>query len=604
MCKLILSLFLLVLSNTLVYSQTQHLISASEYRNIINLDIGPEYLWLATNSGIIRLDPDTDEKKFYPGGARIVSRAEDGTIYWAAGNGFGRIAGNRLEGLEAFPEKVLCIAHDQAGAVWIGTEKSLVKWTTQNGIELNFRPADGIWREVRHIVPIGNRIWVQNGPQLSYVQDDQLYVWEGEMGGITGIRDMTKDSWGRLWVATGLIGPNEDGLHSALMKLHPNGTKLERVYHPERVHIKTIDFDCSNQGIATSTYQQDIFRFDEQHVIAMSKEGMPADQAGFINARYDSFRNKIWTWTLLQRDHAQGNIAYPVRLYEKSEVDQDWSFRANNLSILGVGYYDSAPDFLIADEEGMYFGERNRLFGELYYFKDGHTKRMGLPAGTFHGGQVDEQNQLWFTLETDAGARLLFQSTRDTVRQVFIDQGSDRLFQWPEGSPNFVIQGDSIFYWRHQLGYSPIYRLDRSRLPKLVLQLVDTLRVDPLRPFNSLGELLVLDNGQKWASAGSQLYFFDGIDWAGPVQAPIVSINVLYDKGAGNLLIGGAGLANTSTTDWPNIEKIRSYVIFPNGDSILNDVLALKIYQKENGELIYFGGSGVFHLDSTLKNSY
>ncbi|MEL6841972.1 MAG: hypothetical protein AAFP02_02065 [Bacteroidota bacterium] len=603
MKKILFWLILLFGSSTLVYSQalTEHLIRASEYGIIHDLAIGPDYLWLGTNSGIIRLDPDTDEKKYFPlYNVQVLSRAKDGTIYWAANRKFGWIKADSLQMLEVFSEEAKSIAQDQEGAIWIGLENKLVKWTPQTGVALRFGEEDGIQREVRHMVSIGNRLWIHHGSQLSYVEDDLLRVWQGDMLGITNILDMAQDSWGRLWVATGLIGPNAEGLHSALMKLNPNSNTWERVYHPERVHIKTIDFDCSNLGIATSTYQAQIFRFDEQNVTAISKEGMPAEQAEFINARYDSFRSKIWTWTKLQRDHGQGNIAYPARLYEKAESDQAWRYRSNDLGIFGVGYYDPKPDLVIADSAGMYFANRNRFFGELYYFKDGRTTRMGLPTGTFYGGQVDEQNQLWFTLETDAGERLLFQSSGDTVRQVFINQGSDRLFQWPKGSPDFVMQGDSLFYWQHKLGDSPIYQLDRSRLPKMVLQLVDTLRVDPLRPFNSLGELLILDNGQKWASAGAQLYFFDGIDWAGPVQTPIAPINVLYDKGDGNLLIGGVGLANTSTTDWSNIEKVRSYVIFPNGDTILRDVYATKIYQQENDELVYAGGIGVAYLDSSL----
>ena len=138
------------------------------------------------------------------------SEDDTGVIWFLAANKkLGRFVAGHFEILDSPPglggKTIQCLARDETGGIWIGTDRELARW--EHGVFTNCNPAGIAGKiSVRRIKPVsGGRVWFEGDGKLICYEQGQwsapVAKWDGNQLPWSQVRIVRADNHGGLWLS-------------------------------------------------------------------------------------------------------------------------------------------------------------------------------------------------------------------------------------------------------------------------------------------------------------------------------------------------------------------------------------------------------------------
>lgn len=518
----------------------------------------PEYVWVATNAGLVQMNPLTYEKNVFTkenglSGDEVRDLLYDsqGRLWAATDEGLSLWDGNEWL-TQPIPRKFnkrecSSLTEDEQGIIWIGMNAQIAlydgnTYTAFNHIKIQSQ----VWNLFAH----DGAVWMTlvNG-DLWRLKDDILQLQLPFVD--THIRDLATDADGNLIVA---CQPYNNTRTTSLMKF--DGKEWSPVSLPfvnPEASATAIESGCRDR-LLIGTYGEGIVEYTRENVQRKTLSGL--DSAYYPTAiHHDPYRNTMWigTTSIWPQSYPEPKTDfYPVGLYElKSESS---TAQYHYLSQNGFVEFTSVKA-LIPDEDGGMWIAR---FQQVFKYKNGDWKRWDFTNGIWEM-RKDSQGRIWVSTAGGAG---LYMIDEQGVHEVWVrtSVGLKGLDFGLYGGLD--IQGDSAIYLGARVMDLSKYRIEEIQGNRVIV------REEPQAILTSNENLLdyvrkikVTQNGKVWLKADSdKLYHFDGNTWQGPVSSGLGSVRDIIEANDKIWFIGyifdgrPGGISFTSDQDWSNIQ--------------------------------------------------
>lgn len=509
-----------------------------------------DYLWIATNAGLIRMDAELYDKTYFD--------SENG------------LAGDEIHD----------ILFDTEGKLWAATDAGLSVWENNQWRNLVVPEKYGSSTIYSMTLDWNGRIWAGMIDQLILIENDQLEVYEND--GLDGrvdklfahdgalwmslegnlwklkdglmqkeipfrenqLNDISIDKNGRLLVAS---YPYEDASASSLMRL--NGNEWEAVLFSaissDEV-MQSLENSC-RENLWVGSFSGNIYEIAPDGRRSVSIAGL--DSAHYPTViHHDRFRNKMWIASTAVRPWG-GPDFYPLGLYEIENQTATYHSIARN----GLPDINTIID-LFPDPDGSMWVIMHK---HIMHYDKGSWQRWDLEK-SISASTRDQQGRIWMGMQ---GTPYLQIFDQGKIKEAKVEVNGELQNIPPTTIRKISFSNDSSFYFSTSRSMIISAQLEEIQEESLVISL-DTINSFPipLERDNLIRNLYVSSDDNLWIVYGdNQVYRYDGTQWTGPAN---ISLGAIYDisdsegkiwfsGGERGLFPGGIGF--TDDANWPNI---------------------------------------------------
>ncbi|MEM8892528.1 MAG: hypothetical protein AAGD28_31395, partial [Bacteroidota bacterium] len=349
-----------------------------------------DYLWIATNAGLVRMDAELYDKTYFDSenglaGDEVLDILFDteGKLWAATDAGLNVWENNQWRNL-AVPEKfgsstVYALTLDWKGRIWAGMIDQLL--LIENG-QLEVYENDGLDGRVDKLFAHDGALWMSLEGRLWKLKDGlmqkEIPFRENQ------VSDISIDKNGRLLVAS---YPYEDASASSLMRL--NGDKWEAVL------FSALNSDEVMQSLENSCRENLWVGSFSGNMYEIAPDGRRSvNIAGLDSAHYptvihhDQFRNKMWIGSSAVRPWG-GPDFYPLGLYEIESQTASY----HSISRNGLPDINTIID-LFPDSDGSMWVMMNK---HIMHYDKGSWQRWDLKKSISATTQ-DQEDRIWMGL--------------------------------------------------------------------------------------------------------------------------------------------------------------------------------------------------------------
>lgn len=527
--------------------------SLSQINDILS---DPQFVWIATNTGVVRMDAQTYQKTYFNtenglSGDKVFDLLRDskGRIWAATEGGLSLWKENRWES-QAIADNInersaYSLTEDWKGRVWIGMTGQIAIYEE---VSYSFFKYVYLDAPIKKLLAHNGSVWIvldrgfwrlKEGimePQAPFLDSD--------------ITDIDVDVAGNVLVS---CRPSSNSSISSLMKFEGEEWKPAELPLAYQEHIMySLESGCRDKFLV-GNLEAEIFEVSPQTFTQLTIVGL--DSAYRPTSIYhDPYRNTIWmgtssAWSL------EGNEFYPAGLYEikSSNIPARYHKLARNGLV-----NDDVIRKIIPGENGSMWIAKER---QLYNYQKGNWQRWDFKTN-IQTMAKDPLGRIWIST---FGQTSLYMLEEQLLREVWVDNNGTLSQLERKIYKGLDFDGDSLFYVGANVSKVMTCRILRIESDKVIISKTEeNLHPGVIDPTDHISVLKVTKNGNIWVAAnGDRIFRFDGNQWFGPVHSGLGAISSITEAGDSIWFTGfpfsqrPGGLAYTSFADWPLINSIN-----------------------------------------------